>query len=69
MTDDDTDWPEGKFLGFGAASTTDRRKPTKAERAEIANKRPIGFVHFEGDECRPPKPRQPNRRGRRLSSR
>ncbi len=54
---DDTDWPDSKFLGFGSASTTDRRQPTKAERAEIAQKRPIGFVHFDKPDHNPP----PNR--------
>lgn len=44
-TDDDDDSGQ-KFLGFGAASTTDRRKPSKKEREEIAEQEPIGFVHF-----------------------
>lgn len=47
MTDDEDYDIKNTCIGTGAASTTDRRRPTAAERKEIAIKRPIGFVHFK----------------------
>jgi hypothetical protein len=47
-SDDDFD---SRFLGIGAAGTTDRRSLSKKEKEEISHRTPIGFVHFTEEKC------------------
>jgi len=56
MTDDEETL--NHCIGTGAASTTDRRRPSRDEKREIAHKQPIGFVHF----AKPAAPRKPRPR-------